>query len=288
MLIVAGLVEPARYADLQRLLARAAARLEGVIPHVLPKLVTDWGEVQGLALQGGVGLVIVDAFWRGRLCDEPCGVFRRAFASVPIVAISRPDQVSVSDIFALARVGVTAAVVDGDPRAEEVIASALAHSSYAATVGTLRDALSPAAMSLVARLIPLMRARSIRQLGQAIGRHPKTLRLWAREAGLPPLGRLTAWLRLMHAAHLLGDRARTVENVATALGYPSANAFRNQLRRYLGVTPSMLARPEGSHLVMRAFAADMRVHAVSTSSRDATAQATTFRTRLDSESAAAR
>jgi AraC-like DNA-binding protein len=64
----------------------------------------------------------------------------------------------------------------------------------------------------------------------------RTLRRRFQDAGLPPLHRLLAWMRLYYAARLLGDPGRSAENVAAVLGFASVNALRNQVGRYLGVT----------------------------------------------------
>jgi transcriptional regulator GlxA family with amidase domain len=64
----------------------------------------------------------------------------------------------------------------------------------------------------------------------------RTLRRRLQNAGLPPLHRLLGWMRLYHAAWMLGDPGRSAENVAAVLGFASVNALRNQMGRFLGVT----------------------------------------------------
>ena len=48
-------------------------------------------------------------------------------------------------------------------------------------------------------------------------------------AGFPAPQRLLTWGRLIVAAHLLEDRHRSADRIATALDFPSASAFRNHL-----------------------------------------------------------
>ncbi|HEX7242207.1 MAG TPA: helix-turn-helix domain-containing protein, partial [Longimicrobiaceae bacterium] len=88
-------------------------------------------------------------------------------------------------------------------------------------------------------------------------RHPKTLCAQLRSAGLPSLGKLVVWTRLVRACHFLQDAGRSVENVALVLGFASANSFRNQLLRYVGVRPTDLRRTGELHSLLLRFEATL-------------------------------
>jgi transcriptional regulator GlxA family with amidase domain len=52
------------------------------------------------------------------------------------------------------------------------------------------------------------------------------------------------------ASQLLEDPSRSADTVAAALDFPSASAFRNTCRRYLGASPSELRLRGGSRFVI--------------------------------------
>ncbi len=66
-------------------------------------------------------------------------------------------------------------------------------------------------------------------------------------------------MHLFQAAYRLGDTPRTVENVALSLGFASASALRNQLRRYAGVTPHELRPGASLEVLLEEFRERWRV-----------------------------
>lgn len=78
------------------------------------------------------------------------------------------------------------------------------------------------------------------ELAQALGVTERTVLRWCRRADLPQPRRLMAWLRILLAADMLDDAARTLAAVAHACGYSSDTALRNTLRTFLGAAPTEL------------------------------------------------
>jgi AraC-like DNA-binding protein len=78
------------------------------------------------------------------------------------------------------------------------------------------------------------------ELAQALGVTERTVLRWCRRADLPQPRRLMAWLRILLAADMLDDAARTLAAVAHACGYSSDTALRNALRTFLGAAPTEL------------------------------------------------
>ncbi|HEX6910685.1 MAG TPA: helix-turn-helix domain-containing protein [Longimicrobium sp.] len=78
------------------------------------------------------------------------------------------------------------------------------------------------------------------ELAQALGVTERTVLRWCRRADLPQPRRLMAWLRILLAADMLDDAARTLGAVAAACGYSSDTALRNALRSFLGASPTDL------------------------------------------------
>ena len=72
-------------------------------------------------------------------------------------------------------------------------------------------------------------------------------------SGYPPPLRLLTWGRLIVAAHMLEDRRRSADRVASSLEFPSGSAFRNTCQRYLHATPSEIRARGGAQYVIRTF-----------------------------------
>ena len=70
-------------------------------------------------------------------------------------------------------------------------------------------------------------------------------------AQLPPPHQLLTWGRLIVAANMLEDGARSADGVAAALDFPSGSAFRNTCQRYLGCTPHQIRGKGGAGWVIQ-------------------------------------
>lgn len=81
----------------------------------------------------------------------------------------------------------------------------------------------------------------------------KTLAVWCRKHRLPTTRSLQLWMRLLLAAHLLGDAGRTVQAAARAAGYSSDRALRRAWAQLLGSGPSTLNRSGAFERVAQAF-----------------------------------
>jgi AraC-like DNA-binding protein len=137
-----------------------------------------------------------------------------------------------------------------------------------------KDALETTLVQIVAgeivdgirELVPVHLLQVVRQLvshshrpldpgafAKLVHRHPNTLREQLRAARLPPVNKLIVWSRLFHAASLLADGRRSVENVAHALDFPAPAALRNQLKRYAGMTPRQVRLGGGIPALVECF-----------------------------------
>ena len=94
---------------------------------------------------------------------------------------------------------------------------------------------------------------SIDDISRALGVHRRTLVNRMQSAMLPPPSELWAWSRVLLAARYLEMPGRSVEWVALTVGYPSANALRNALKRYTGLVPSELREDDGFARATLAF-----------------------------------
>lgn len=74
-----------------------------------------------------------------------------------------------------------------------------------------------------------------------------------KEHGLPAVGQLLLWTRLLHAGYWLTDPGRTAESVARQLEYCDGSAFRRALRNATGVTPTEVVEAGGFSFVLQRF-----------------------------------
>ena len=77
-----------------------------------------------------------------------------------------------------------------------------------------------------------------------------------KRSGLPAIGRLLVWSRLLHAGHWLRDPGRTGQSVSRQLEYSSGAAFRRALKGFTGATPTTVAEWGGMSFVLRHFLDD--------------------------------
>jgi AraC-like DNA-binding protein len=73
-----------------------------------------------------------------------------------------------------------------------------------------------------------------------LGVSSSTLLRWAEEARLPTPRTLLQWVRVLHAAQLIDEPERTLEEVARACGYASLAELRRVTLRHLDATPAQL------------------------------------------------
>jgi AraC-like DNA-binding protein len=94
---------------------------------------------------------------------------------------------------------------------------------------------------------------SAEQFATAIGFSRPFLSEQLKACGLPSVGQLLIWARLLHAGFWLEEPGRTGESVSRQLEYSSGAAFRRSLRALTGATPMEVARGGGLEYVLRHF-----------------------------------
>jgi AraC-like DNA-binding protein len=224
------------------------------------RFASDWREMHELALDWLAHLAVFDPYAAGELDVDSCAEFAEAFPSVAIFAYGAFPRHAERDVFRLTKLGVhgiAAREHDDTPSALRLcLTEAMEYTVVGAVLAALED-------RLTAELVPLLRyllSRVHQPLSPAASARfyhsdERTLRGHLRRDGLPPINSLIVWLRLLRAAHLLQDSARSIENVALRLEFASVNSFRNQLQRYAGVSPSELRVRGGFHFVLNKFRA---------------------------------
>jgi AraC-like DNA-binding protein len=131
----------------------------------------------------------------------------------------------------------------------------------------LRPTLSPHSAAFVAYCLGQGTGASVEQGAAALGVTRKTLvNRFAREGLIPPR-EILAWCRLLHAAYLLDDSGRSLEQVGLAIGCGSGTALRNLFVRHARVRPDAIRTGGALSATLERFAASVRSRTTSERTR---------------------
>jgi AraC-like DNA-binding protein len=163
-------------------------------------------------------------------------------------------------ILSFARAGVHELIVAGIDDSSQVLRVALRRASRRCVADEVFAEIQPALPAEAAQLVRYcldnaQSALSITEISRVIGVHRRTLVNRMQALHLPPPSELWMWSRVLLAARHLESPGRSVESVATAVGFPSANALRNALKRYARLTPGDLRVDGGFSRACVAFRA---------------------------------
>lgn len=163
-----------------------------------------------------------------------------------------------SHVLSFARAGVHELIVAGIDDSAMVLRHALQLASRRCLAeevfSEIRASLPREAANLVRYCLEhASEAPTIDDISRALGVHRRTLVNRMQNAMLPPPSELWAWSRVLLAARYLEMPGRSVEWVALTVGYPSANALRNALKKYTGLVPSELREDDGFARATLAF-----------------------------------
>ena len=253
-LILTCLAEAELRARLQNALSLDGA---GGVAHTLEHTPVRNG-VRSVILQRAPALLVFDpSDPAGRAPDEWIALLA-GFPSTAAVAYLARDAGAAGLAAQLTRQGVHAVVThpvgDSPPQLRAVLLDALATSLTERVAARLAPEIAPALRGDFRRLLAAARQPlGTQQMARLCHCSERTLHRRLLEAALPPPHHLAVWLRLVHAAHLLDDPDRTIENVALALEFASVNALRNQLVRYVGRSPGELRKAGALEGVLAAF-----------------------------------
>ncbi|HEV3050484.1 MAG TPA: helix-turn-helix domain-containing protein [Longimicrobium sp.] len=241
----------------QKRLADALALRERAWSPCL-EFATGWSEVHARAAAAAPELLVFDPYADGRFDGESVASFAGQFRSCVLVGYSAFPRGSARDVLELSRAGahdvVTQDVDDARQTLAERLDRALESGAFVHAVSLLERRCPPPVRHVLPRVLFRTRgALTPPQAARLCHCHPKTLRAYLRAAGLPSLGRLIVWTRLIRACCLLQDPGRSVESVARVLGFASANGLRNQMLRYVGVCPTGLRGPGRLERVLDRF-----------------------------------
>lgn len=100
---------------------------------------------------------------------------------------------------------------------------------------------------------------SAHEIARLLGMKSRTLRSHLAAQGLPSIGELALWARLLAAARLLDEPRHSAARAAQELGFGSVGALRSAMKRHVGMTPAELRIHGGVAPAVRAFFARIAV-----------------------------
>lgn len=193
----------------------------------------------------------------GRNCLPLVRKLTQLRPAVPVIGYCSAEGVASRDVVTLVRAGVHDVMfrgIDDQGRAvRRFVDTAATTCGVDEILRTVTPGLHPALLPFVRYCLEHPQVTSVAGVADALGVHRKTLFVHCRDACMQPPSIIMMWCRLLLAAHLLATSLRTVEGVARDLGFASATALRNVMKRYTGLRPTAFRDGSGIPAVTRAF-----------------------------------
>lgn len=218
----------------------------------------NWRDLDSMVKRQPVAAAIADLHAeRGK--DGVLRVFRFA-ERYPFTPILVWGELDGRDLFRLGKAGAVDVVVSQDagnvPLVAELVGRVTTDDLTSRIDGRLEAVVGEEARALVrsaAGRIP--DGIQVPELAAAHGISVSTLERRCEQWGLPTPGHLLLWLRVVQGLKWLLEPGRSVESVASQLGYSSGAAFRRAIKATLGGRPTPLRNPQGLQRALDAFIA---------------------------------
>ena len=221
-----------------------------------------WASLVTTCAEQSVRVAVVDFYSGGKVRLENVRRLKYRFPRLTVVGYVAFSQERAHDFLEAGKAGVDALVLadrDDSTRGLLAIVGQAESQSLGAAVRRSLDSIDPSVREAV--LLAVTRAHeriSPAQLSELLALHRRTLSKRLGAAGFPPPQRLITWGRVIVAAHMLEERNRSANSVASALGFPSGSAFRNTCQRYLHATPEKIRARGGAAYAVRALLRTVR------------------------------
>lgn len=238
----------------------ARARLqEALRGHAALRFCERQEELVALAANDLASVIVLDI--RDRDNVSTLAIVRRirdGYPSVPVVLYCALGPASSHDVLEFARAGVNDLVFRDVDDLRQPLRSAISaaqdHCSAKAILQELEPTIPPSVVPIMRYCLEnARRGLTVAQVAEAMAVHRKTLVDRLSAVGFPSPSAMIAWCRLMVAARLLEDPARSIEQVALVLDFPSGTSMRNMVKRYTGLRPAEVRENGGMRCVLHAF-----------------------------------
>lgn len=241
---------------------REAAKFRGALgARGTIEFVETSGALESLAGQylEDVGSLIIEPVDAEGTLVAPCLLrLRAAASSLPIVAWCEAGHEFSQVILSLAQAGVDDLLFRNVDEPQDVLRLALQRAGNSRHCSEILDAILPhiprPAWPIVEYAVKFATdPLDLEAMARTMGVSRATLFRICRAQRIPPPRELIGWGRLLMVGARLRGTSRSVEQIAYDLAFPSPNALRAQLTRYLGMRPQDLRAGGGLPPVVDAF-----------------------------------
>jgi AraC-like DNA-binding protein len=202
-----------------------------------------------------VRVAVVDLYAEGMLALERVQRLKQRLPRLTVLAYVTMSPERAHDLFDAGRAGLDGLVLSGEDDAPRPLLALIEGAESRSLAGVVRGSLE-GIDDVVTDAVLLAVTHADERLLHAdpAGRlvlPPRAITQRLATQGFPAPHRLLTWGRLIVAAHMLEDRHRSADRVATTLDFPSGSAFRNTCQRYLHATPGQIRSRGGATFVVR-------------------------------------
>ena len=189
--------------------------------------------------------------------EAALAALRAHFPSVAVVLVARPDA-DPNTLLRLGRTGTGALVLvrvdDLRQDVPRVADRALTRSTDAMVTRAVSPYLAARELLVVrGALAGAVRGWDAEEVALRLSLTRPHLSVLLKAVGLPSLGHLLVWSKLLHAGRWLGDPGRSAQSIARQLDYSSGAAFRRALKNYTGTVPTTVRASGGLQFVLERF-----------------------------------
>ncbi len=217
----------------------------------------SWRGLNALVRDRPIAVVVTDLHAEPRK-DGALRVFRFAqrFPLTPLVSWGDPDG---RELFRIGKAGARDIVLTQDT-ADAALISEVIDASLAATLPRvlqehLRGRVDDAGLELITVAAErIADGIQVPELAATFQYSISTLERRCEVMQLPTPGRLLLWLRVLFGLRWLLEEGRSVESVASQLGYSSGAAFRRAIKATIGGRPTPLRNAEAFDQALESFA----------------------------------
>jgi AraC-like DNA-binding protein len=213
----------------------------------------SWASLARTCDRAPVRVAVVDLYAEGAMALERVQRIKQRLPRLTVLAYLTMRR--AHDLFEAGRAGIDGLVLAGEDDAPRPLLALIESAESRSLAGVVRGSLegndpvvADAVLLAVTHADERLSSTGLAQL-LALPRRIVAQRLVAE--GFPAPHRLLTWGRLVVAAHMLEDRHRSADRVASTLDFPSGSAFRNTCQRYLHATPGQIRLRGGATYVVR-------------------------------------
>ena len=217
----------------------------------------DWEMLARTCERQPVRVAVVDLFHEGEANFENVRQLKQRLPRLSLICYVAVSMERARDLFDAGRQGMDGLIVmDRDDSPIDIlrIIGVAESRTLADVIRRQVSGADPVVYDSVMLAITRAHERlSPTRLARLLNVPRRTLSQRLLTGGYPAPLRLLTWGRLIVAAHMMEDRRRSADRVASSLEFPSGSAFRNTCQRYLHSTPGQIRTRGGAQFVIRAF-----------------------------------